>query len=391
VNSFSDQTAEPRLLPASWRIPGAGLVLIALAGAAAGAFLNPQSFWPAYLTAASFWLGMSLGCLGVLLLHRITGGRWGIAAHWELCAGAAALPVGIVAAAIVMAGTGWIYPWANESEFHHLALSQQQFFETPFQAGRVIVEAAILALLALWVLWTAADFYRDPNGYRGARKASLGLLLFFMTASFLVVDGVMSTSAGWSSSVFPLMEVVGFGVSALSVALIARGFVLTARAPTEEELQRSHDLGTMLQAFNLVWVYLAFSQYLIIWSGDLPHEVEWYLDRRGPVSGLASLALFAFHFVVPFGLLLSRPLKRDPAKLAGVAALLLVMRTVDLGWIILPSRDVEPLASGLILPACWLAIGGFWFLMFERAHVRYERRLRLDATGSPAPTAEAHH
>jgi hypothetical protein len=188
---------------------------------------------------------------------------------------------------------------------------------------------------------------------------------------------------------FPLMVIVGAGVAGLAFAIAARSVALSAGSPTEPQRRDTHDLGNMLQAYNMMWTYLAFSQYLIIWSGDIASDVKWYLDRRVPLMIGISISLFLLHFAVPFLLLLSRDLKRDPRKLATVAGLLLAMRLVADAWIVLPSSAANAAWAVALTVACAIVIGAASVAAF----VGVRRRLPAiePATGEQAAGESTSH
>lgn len=364
--------------------------VLGLAASAAGWWLRPDSFWPAYLCTVIDWLGVTLGCLGIALLHRITGGRWGFAAARELHAGIAMLPLVVAATAGLFFGAARLFPWADPSRFEHLNPHQQEYFSGVMLSGRLIGILAVWGVLGAWSLVT----YRRHVDGRGtvwdAKIAAAGLLLFFILTSFAVIDGIMALSPGWTSSLYGLLRIIGFSVSAMAAVLALRGLLTPPGEVPEVDRERSHDLGNLLQAFNMMWAYLAFSQYLIIWSGDLPQEVSWYADRRTPAGAATSLALFGLHFALPFCLLLSRPLKRDPRRLALVAALLLVMQSVDHAWNVLPSLAVVGAETVPLLAAISLGIGGTWFLLV----LGFRRRLTQplpELIGDEESHAAEHH
>lgn len=372
-----------------------GTALLAGVGCVAGGFLAPEAFWPAWLTSTIFWLGVSLGSLGVAVLHRVTTGRWGFAFARELHASIGAIPVGIVAAALLTLGAAHVFPWATEEGLHGMNHNQQIYFSAGFFIPRLIAYVVIWGGLALWMLGSYRRHVDQIAPARGTRIASFGLILVFGTVSFAVVDGMQSLSPGWVSSLYGLLQLLGFAVAAMAVLLVIRGFIapspvahLLPPEPAEGpgihdagytgrlhpqvayEFDRSHDLANLMQAFNMLWAYMAFSQYLIIWSGDLPHEVDWYLVRRTGAGGIISTLLFALHFVVPFGMLLSKARKRNPQRAAVVAALLAVMCLVDIGWNVIPSTPAHGPIVGVLVLASWLAIGSVWMLRFGSVYSR---------------------
>lgn len=346
------------------RTVGFGLAGTALVVSLVGLWQRPTAFWAAYLTAVVFWLSVSLGCLGTALLHSLTGGRWGEAVGRELRAGLAPLAVGLLAVVPLAFGASAIYPGAASEGETVLNAHQRTYFTPVMIGGRIALYAVVWGGLSAWLLWAHNRYREHYASAVGQRKAALGLLAFWLTVTFASVDGLMSLTPGWASSMFPLMAVVGTGIAGLAFVVVVRGLTLSRDNPTERQRRDMHDLGNMLQAYNMMWTYLAFSQYLITWSGDIADEVQWYFDRRNPVTNVVAVALFLLHFVVPFLLLLSRDLKRNPRKLAAVAGLLLVMRLLADAWIVLPPTGADA-AWGAALVVCnVVVIGAAWLSVF---------------------------
>lgn len=354
-------------------VAGVGVVVCVV-----GAMLQGKAFWAGYLVAAWYWLGVSLGCLGIGLIHRTTEGRWGHAIGRELHSGIAALVVSLIACGLLVAGAEAIYPWASaESSASQLNDHQKQYLEPMLVLGRFVLFSLLWLGHSFWMLRRYRSQAKDVHNVPAPKMAAISLALFFIAASFTGIDLVMSLSPGWMSSLFPLLLMMNFSTSGMALCIIIRCRRL--EHPTEDQLALTHDLSNLLQAFNLLWAYLAFSQYLIIWSGDLPYEVDWYLERRTAIGVWASMALFLFRFLFPFVLLLSRDLKRSPTRVRWVAALLLVMCLVDIGWVILPSIDASSVGMIVFTVASWLAIGAIWLLMFFRSYSRLPKGRFEDA------------
>lgn len=412
---------------------GAVAMLVALLVSAAGEFFSPTAFWGGYLTAVTFWLGVSLGCLGTALLHSLTGGRWGESIGRELRAALGPFAVGLLAVIPLAFGAAMIYPGAAGSQDASVLNAHQQwYFSPPLLAGRFLLYAVVWCGLSAWLLWAHGRFRERYATAVSPRKAALGLLAFWLTVTFASVDGLMSLTPHWASSMFPLMRVVGAGVAGLAFVVLVRSLSLVVEGQgsrgqgqrtgtSSEEIddappgrdsgsspldpqtsQTQNDLGNMLQAYNMMWTYLAFSQYIITWSGDIAEEVKWYYDRRNPVTAAAEIGLFLFHFAVPFVLLLSRDVKRNPRRLASIAGLLLFMRLVADGWIILPPTGADAAWAIALTLSNAVVLGGLWLLVFawlrkrlpiipeaDAASVRSDRLQSVDdPTNRPA---EAGH
>jgi hypothetical protein len=209
--------------------------------------------------------------------------------------------------------------------------------------------------------------HSTPAAFVGIQNLSgAGLVLYGLTITLASVDWVMSLTPEWWSTVFGMLFMVGQCLSAFAftIFLLAR---LSARPPLSKAIKTDyfHDYGKMMLAFVVLWAYLSFSQWLIIWSGNIVEEIRWYLDRIKGNWQILVITLIALHFVLPFALLLSRSLKRQAGKLAFIALLLMFMRYVDLFWLIVPNfhKHVEWLDI-VINVVSFLAIGGLWLGIF---------------------------
>lgn len=365
-----------------------GAVLLSLAACGFGVVAWPAAFWHGYLAAFCFWTSVSLGCLGLALLHPLTGGRWGWAISRELSAGAAGIPLLACGIVPLLWGAAHVFPWARDLK--ELNPHQQIYFASWFVLARLGLVWAIWSALAMWVRDGFRRAARHAESRLPPRRAALGVILFWITVTTAAVDAMMSLTPEWTSSMFGAMHVVGCAVAALSWALLVRHRRLVS---PHEEHQASHDLGNLLMAFNLMWVYLSFSQYLIVWSGDVPHEVSWYADRQSGVAGFVGTILLGLHFVVPFLLLLSVDVKRQASRLAFVAGLVLAMRLVDFGWTILPANSAADGRSVLSLAANAIVLGCLWLAVFQRnlqrlPHIDWNAVTAVDKAGRE-PSVEA--
>ena len=192
-----------------------------------------------------------------------------------------------------------------------------------------------------------------------------GLVLFVLTTTFASVDWVMSLDPEWYSTMFGFLFVASWALTAMAF-VIATMSLLANRAPMAGVVKASHfhDLGKLLLALVMLWAYFAFSQYLIIWSGNLPEETTWYIRRTRGGWGWIAIAVIVLHFALPFLLLLSRDLKRNARKLAMLAAFLLFMRLVDLFWLIEPEFNRHHFHLSWMDVVAPLGIGGIWLAAF---------------------------
>jgi hypothetical protein len=367
--------------------------IIALVLCLVGAFVNPAGFWRAYLVGYVFWTGVSVGSLAIIMLHHLSGGGWGVVIRRPLEAAARTLPVmAILFLPIAYAVfTHALYPWTvPEIAAEHAIKHKEIYFRLPFFFGRTVFYFAMWGLLSYFLSkWSLQQDAADDPRERRRLKDRLqnlsgpGILLFGLTVTFAAVDWVMSLEPEWFSTIYGLLIMVGWGLTSLAFAIVTT--VILSR---DEVLARVyqprhfHDHGKLMLAFVMLWAYFSFSQFLIIWSGNLPEEIPWYMRRLFGGWGYVAVALVVFHFALPFILLLSRERKRRARALVLVALLVLVMRVVDLFWTIAPSvmamhhggaggaeaghgglPDVVAYALNFITP---IAIGGFWLWWYAR-------------------------
>jgi hypothetical protein len=193
-----------------------------------------------------------------------------------------------------------------------------------------------------------------------------GMVLFVLTVTFAAIDWFMSLDPEWSSTIYGFIFVASWALSALAfvIAVLAR---LSMNEPMKHVVAplHFHDLGKLLLALTMLWAYFAFSQFLIIWSGNLPEEISWYLRRTRAGWGAIALAVVILHFALPFLFLLSRALKRDPRKLVFVAGWILLMRLIDLLWIIAPEFTGEDFHISWMDVVAPIAFGGLWLATFS--------------------------
>jgi len=342
-------------------VGGAALLLCLV-----GAVLSRQDFFRAYLIAYLFWSGIALGCLALLMLYHLVSGRWGFVIQRPMEAAARTLPFLALLFLPLLFGLGDLYPWARPEAVAADPLLQHKapYLNFPFFAGRTALYFAIWIGLALALCgWSAAqDRTADPRLTRSIKRLSgPGLGIYGLTVTFAAVDWVMSLEPTWFSTMYGVMFLVGNGVLALG-AMIPAGVLLAGRPPLAAVVTRDrlHDLGNLLLAHVMFWAYIAFSQYLIIWSGNLPEETPWYLHRTTGGWKALALLLIVFHFAVPFLLLLGRTVKRRGGLLLGVSVGLLVMRVADLFWLVTPAFRPQGFTLHWLDVAAPVALGGLW-------------------------------
>jgi len=340
------------------------------------AAIRPGEFYRAYLAGFMCWLGIALGSMAILMIRHLTGGGWGTVIRRILGAAMRTLPLLAVLFIPLIFGMRRLYIWAQplgNIENKHLREHLEQLTQSYLTVNGFIVRAvfyfAIWNLLSfLLSMWSKqSDSANSPDNSEKFKAVSgPGLILYGFTISFAAIDWVMSLDPSWISTIFGLIVLIGEVLSAMCFAVVVER-ILVDYKPMSEMLKPDfvHDHGKWMLAFTMVWAYFNFSQWLIIWAGNLPSEITFYLKRLSGGWGSIGLMLVLFHFVIPFAMLLSRPFKRNIRKLVWVAVLLLVMGYVDLFWIIEPnfSPVLAVTLADIVVP---IAIGGIWLWYFFR-------------------------
>ncbi len=339
---------------------GIGIVVSAIC--AWGAYVHWTRFLQAYLVAFFFWLNISLGCFAILMLQHMIKGRWGLVIRRSLEAGASTLPLMVLFFIPLLAGHARLYPPPPTTGFKAVYLNW------PFFLGRAVFYFAVWVLMA-WLLnkWSDdQDRTGDPVFQaRLTRLSGPGLIIFGLTITFAAVDWVMSLETGFFSTIYGMIFMVAAALAAMAFITVM-AMILARYKPLSEvaTAERFHNYGNLLLVFVLLWAYLSFSQFLIIWAGNLQDEIPWYVSRAYGGWGVIALFLVLFHFAIPFVLLLNRPITKSSRALAGVAIALFIMGWVDLYWIIEPAfRPQGPQLSWMDI-ATPFGLGGLWMAVF---------------------------
>jgi len=345
----------------------AGIVFVVLL--LAGALLDPRHFFQSYLIGWTFWTGIGVGSIALLMLQHLTGGGWGFVIRRSLEAATRTLPLMAILFVPVIIGSHYLYPWTNHEELveHPVVQFKTPYLNVPFFTVRAVIYFGVwLTLAFLLNRWSLAQDRTADNRYTKNMRllSGPGMVALIFTVTFASVDWYMSLEPEWFSTIYGFIYVAAWTLSALAFVI----FVM-ARLSREEPMRRIvaplhfHDLGKLLLALVMLWAYFAYSQYLIIWSGNLPEEITWYTVRTHGAWGAIIVGIAILHFAAPFLFLLSRDLKRSPGKLVIVAALILVMRIIDLIWMLAPAFREHYKWIWLDVIAL-IGFGGLWLALF---------------------------
>jgi hypothetical protein len=342
----------------------------------AGSDAAKTDFFSAYLIGYMFWLGLSLGCMAILMLYHMVGGKWGTVIRRILEAGMTTLPMMAVLFIPILFNLPKLYFWARSEVLSDPKTDPKlvEIAHSYLNFNGILIRAIVYFAIWLVMVFLLSKWSSEQDTPEGGAKSTLrfralsgiGLVIYSLTISFAVVDWVMSLQARWISTIYGLLFVAGEALSAFCFVVVIER-ILSKRKPVSEYLTsvEVHDHGKLMLAFVMVWAYFNFSQWLIIWAGNLPEEIPWYVRRMNGGWGSVGFFLVIFHFAIPFALLLSQTLKKHVGELAQVATWLLLMRMVDIYWHIEPANFPSFHLSWVHF-AVLAGMGGLWMWYFLR-------------------------
>ncbi len=353
-----------------------GLILGVVAVSGALVLRQPEQFFRAYLLGFMAWLGVTLGSMAILMLRHLTKGGWGMIIRRILGAAMRCVPLMTVLFVPILFALPRLYIWARPLDSvadphlrEHLQAVTKSYLSVQGFILRAALYFAIWNLLSFFLTRWSQQQDQPPlrdNSSRFKALSGPGLILYGFTVTFAAIDWVMSLDPGWISTIFGLSILIGQVLSALCFAVVVERILYRYKPMSDLLLpEYVHDHGKFMLAFIMVWAYFSFSQWLIIWAGNLPEEITWYVRRLNGGWGYIGLFLVLFHFAVPFVRLLSRPFKRDVTRLVWLAAWLLLMRYLDLFWVIEPnfSTTLHVTWLDIVVP---VSMGGIWLGYFFR-------------------------
>jgi hypothetical protein len=348
------------------RLPviGAAAAVLGAVGCAILGMGNPKQFFFSWLVSFLFFLTLALGALFFVLIQYASQGGWGIVVRRIGETTFAALPVMAVLFLPLLLGLREVYAWSVPGAAEHDALLRWKapFLNVPFFLIRAVVYFAAWSAMAFF-------YYRGSRGQdatgdvavsaRLRRFAGPAIIVLALTQTFASIDWIMSLTPHWYSTMFGVYFFAGSFVG--FIALLSVVAPAMRRAGLLEAIispEHLHDIGKFLFAFTAFWGYIAFSQFFLMWYGNLPEETIWYKARMAGSWLPVSLLLMAGHFAAPFFFLMGRTVKRNGVTLAAGGAWLLAMHYVDLYWQVMPTLHPEGLRPSVLDVAAFLAVGG---------------------------------
>ena len=335
--------------------------VLGLAASAPGLVRRDEAALHGYLIGYLFWAGLSIGSLGLLMVNHTAGGRWGILIRRPLEAAAAALPLCAVLFLPILFGANSLYAWAHSPNDEHIR-KISAYLNVPFLAIRAAFYFLIWSGLTMGLRKNSLRQDGGADVSRAFQRISApGLLVFFLTTTFAFTDWMMSLEPHWYSTIYGASVLVGHAVGALAGAI-----VVAVLLREESDLRplvnpaRLHQLGNLLFAFVMFWIYLSFCQYFLIWSANLSEEVTWIIRRTTGGWQWLAIGLVISHFALPFFALLLRDVKKRAVLLGIVAAWLVVAHWFDTLWLVAPALRPDGFQIRWFEIASTVGVGGLW-------------------------------
>jgi hypothetical protein len=328
-----------------------------------------QTAFQSYLFSYIFWFSIPLGCMALLMMHHLTGGWWGYPIRRLLEAGTRTCLVMAALFLPVLLGINRLYSWAQwatdkptDPSLHFKVMYLTRNF---FAVRSVIYFAIWLTIVHFLNKWSAEQ---DATG--DTRLASIleafsgpGLILWGIAVTYSAIDWVMSIEPLWFSTIYGFLFMIVEALVAMALVIFVLR-LLSDSEPLKNVVTASqfNDLGNLMLAFVMLWAYLSFSQFLIIWAGNLKDEIPWYMARAFGGWGALAVFLMIMHFAVPFLLLLQRGVKRRLHVLSIVSGMLVVLTLVDVYWLIVPAFGSERKSPQFHWSDLFavIGIGGIW-------------------------------
>jgi hypothetical protein len=369
--------SQPKALPDTNLPPYRGARTLMLGSAVAGvvglvltfvgAAFSPQPALLAYLISYFFWLGLAVGALTLVMANHAAGARWNITIRRFGEAAGAAIPLFIVLFIPLLLGARHIWFWVDPHDLSREVMEKLQGKRAYLNMGFFTVRAFVyLALFSVFALLLRSLSIRQDETGEASLTASMrtyspvGLVLFVLAFTFASFDWLMSLQPTWYSTIFGLYVYAGSFVGSLALLCLVVTGVRSSAHPLAAAISvdQQHNLGKLLLAFVAFWAYMAFSQYMLIWAGNLPEELIWIDRRSHGVWRPVGILILLGHFLVPFFLLLSRDLKRSPPALAAVSAWMVVIHYIDLYWVVMPAADIDRLGLHWTHLTSFVGVGG---------------------------------
>lgn len=357
----------------SWRTMALGAGVVGMIATIAGYLVvDKTQFYHAYLWSYMFMVGLTAGCLGWLMMQYLTGGAWGVMIRRVTESASNTFWMWIVFFIPIILGIPILYSrsWGNAAVVAKDAVLQhkQPYLNVGFWTVRGFLYLG--GFLLLGFLLNRFSDREDREGGKGPMRAAAkvsapGMIFLMFAVTFYSTDWALSLDPHWYSTMYPLIFIAGIGLSAISFIIVMM-VTLAEYEPLKSLMthRQLHDIGKLMLANVMLWGYFTFSQFLIIWAGNLPDEIPFYAGRRVGGWGIVADILILGHFALPFTLLLSRDLKRNFKLLKWVAVFVIAMRIVDSYWLVAGEYNPGHLDLTWMDLTSLIGMGGLWFAYF---------------------------
>ncbi len=350
---------------------GAGIGMVGLVLWVVGVLIEPRQALTSYLFAYASVVTVIVGALIQVMISHVTGAHWFTVLRRLTTDLTGAMPALGVLALPILFGAPILYSWATPEALsvhaRDLVLRKQAWLNVPFFIVRGAVYVTVwLASSEVLRRWSLAQDHTTGDDTvvltrRQRRISAVALVAVGLTLTFAAFDWLMSLEPTWYSSIYGAYVFAGGFLAALGVIAVIAYVESRPGMPLDGSVTPEHfgALGKLLLTFVMFWGYIAFSQYFIIWIGDMPADVSWYVWRTSGSWGTLALVVAIGQFAIPFVLLLPRAPKRRPRLLAAIGAWLILMHLLDVYWLVLPALRPTAVHVSWLDFTSLLMIGGF--------------------------------
>lgn len=355
-----------------------GFVMLVLGAVAAGVGfamggVDPKALQHGYMFGWVYWACLTFGCLGLCLLHHACRGNWGFPVLKIFQAGGSAVNLAVFGLLFLPIALIWrqdFFPWSIPEVVAKDPVLQAKapYLNDGFWLARTVLYFAVFVFLA-WRYKTWTDMEEKTGDERWWKKrqywGGVSLVVFVVCSNFMWTDWLMSQYPHWYSTIYGVWFVVGSSLLAFALASVILG-TQHNKKPYSDVMAPwlTKDMGNWMLTFTMLWAYFSLSQYLIIWSGNLTEFTEFFIQRSTHGWQIIGTGLIPAHFFIPFLLLLSPRMKREPKRLAFVGFYLLAVRAVDVLYVVTPTWKVSLTQVNALDIGFFLLFGGIWCLLF---------------------------
>ncbi len=334
------------------------------------AFINPTQFFRSWMIGFLFTFALGLGSLACLMLQYMSGGAWGMVIRRQLEAGSRTIPFVTLLFIPLLFGIHNLYEWADAAKVASDPVIREK-------SGYLNVQWWITRAAIVFIIWNVYSFVLNRLSAEEERTGSalaskrmmgwsgIGLVIYVFSLTSAGTDWVMSMNVHWFSTIYGLILLGGQGLTVISLALITTTLLMKQQPLAGVITKRHlHDLGKLLFMFTLFWTYVSFSQLVIIWSGNLPEEITWYIDRMNGGWEYVGAILLFLQWMLPFLILLSQNIKRNPKTIRVMAIWVLTVRVADTIWLVEPNYHSQHLFISWSDFTALIGLVGLWTAVY---------------------------